>query len=161
MAGFAGVRWSELVRQYAEDQVLKWEDVDWQKQLITVRDEVAKQTSRKMGNRRFIPMEAGLAPFLDKPGARVLVEHNNRRVSELRWEPPKSVLNKSVMAPRRKGKVAFTCPALSGRMDREPLRTPKPTAVTDYSSKPALPLRAVSFAPRLTALMAPAPPGVC
>ena len=42
MAGFAGVRRSELVREYAEDQVLKWEDVDWQKQLITVRHEVAK-----------------------------------------------------------------------------------------------------------------------
>ena len=48
MAGFAGVRRSELVREYAEDQVLKWEDVDWQKHLITVRHEVAKQTSRKM-----------------------------------------------------------------------------------------------------------------
>jgi hypothetical protein len=29
---------------------LKWEDVYWQKHLITVRHEVAKQTSRKMGN---------------------------------------------------------------------------------------------------------------
>jgi len=52
------------VREYAEDQVLKWEDVDWQKQLITVRHEVAKQTSRKMGNRRFIPMEAALLHWL-------------------------------------------------------------------------------------------------
>ena len=50
MAGFAGVRRSELVREYAEDQALEWEDVDWQKQLITVRHEVAKQTSRKMAN---------------------------------------------------------------------------------------------------------------
>src|SRR5215472_11680989 len=47
MAGFAGVRRSELVREYAEDQVLKWEDVDWQKHLVTVRHEVAKQTPRK------------------------------------------------------------------------------------------------------------------
>jgi hypothetical protein len=37
MAGFAGARRSELVREYAEDQVLEWEDVDWQKQLITAR----------------------------------------------------------------------------------------------------------------------------
>ena len=43
--GFAGVNW---FREYVEDQVLKWEDVDWQKHLITVRHEVAKQTSRKM-----------------------------------------------------------------------------------------------------------------
>ena len=27
MAGFAGVRRSELIREYAEDQVLKWEDI--------------------------------------------------------------------------------------------------------------------------------------
>jgi site-specific recombinase XerD len=49
MAGFAGVRRSELVREYAEDQVLKWEDINWQKQPITVRHEVAKQTSGKNG----------------------------------------------------------------------------------------------------------------
>jgi hypothetical protein len=42
---FDGVNW---FREYVEDQVLKWEDVDWQKHLITVRHEVAKQTSRKM-----------------------------------------------------------------------------------------------------------------
>jgi hypothetical protein len=42
---FGGVNW---FREYVEDQVLKWEDVDWQKHLITVRHEVAKQTSRKM-----------------------------------------------------------------------------------------------------------------
>jgi len=32
--------------------------------LITVRHEVAKQTPRKMGNRRFIPMEAALLHWL-------------------------------------------------------------------------------------------------
>ena len=64
MTGFAGVRRNELVREYAEDQVLEWEDVDWQKQLVTVRHGVAKQTSRKMGNRRFISMEAGLLHWL-------------------------------------------------------------------------------------------------
>jgi hypothetical protein len=63
-AGFAGVRRSELLREYAEDQVLEWEDVNWQKQLITVRHEVGRQTSRKMGNRRFISMEAALLHWL-------------------------------------------------------------------------------------------------
>ena len=82
MAGFAGVRRSELVREYAEDQVLKWED--GQKQLITVRREVAKQTSRKMGNRRFIPMEAALrhwlGPYRKKEGLLVpLVDSAVRR----------------------------------------------------------------------------------
>ena len=63
-SGFAGLRRSELVREYAADQVLRWEDINWQKQLITIRHEVAKQTSRKMGNRRFIPMEAALLHWL-------------------------------------------------------------------------------------------------
>jgi len=84
MAGFAGVRRSELVREYAEDQVLRWEDINWQKQLITVRHEVAKQTSRKMGNRRFIPMEAALLhwlrPYRKKEGLLVpLVDSAVRR----------------------------------------------------------------------------------
>jgi integrase len=64
MAGFAGIRRSELVREYAGDQVLRWEDISWQKRLITVRHEVAKQTPRKMGNRRFIPMETALLHWL-------------------------------------------------------------------------------------------------
>ncbi|MBV8416653.1 MAG: hypothetical protein JO251_15705 [Verrucomicrobia bacterium] len=68
MAGFAGLRRSELVREYAEDQVLRWEDISWQKRLITIRHEVAKQTSRKMGNRRFIPMEAALLHWLGLMG---------------------------------------------------------------------------------------------
>jgi hypothetical protein len=71
MAGFAGVRRSELVREYAEDQALEWEDVDWQKQLITVRHEVAKQTSRKNGQSTFYsngsPV-ASLACSLSKGG---------------------------------------------------------------------------------------------
>jgi hypothetical protein len=57
------LRRSELAREYAGDQVLQWEDVDWQKRLITVRHEVAKQTSRKIGNRCFIPSRvAGAEP---------------------------------------------------------------------------------------------------
>jgi len=56
LAGFCGFRRSELVKQYSDDSVLRWEDLNWQKQLVTVRDEVAKQTRRKTGNRRFSPM---------------------------------------------------------------------------------------------------------
>jgi len=105
MAGFAGVRRSELVRRYAEDQVLKWEDVDRQKRLITVRHEVAKQTSRKMGNRRFIPMEAvllhWLRPYRKKDGLLVpLVDSAvRRRMKKLclhsKVNPPNNALRHS------------------------------------------------------------------
>jgi integrase len=64
LAGFAGMRRAELVKQYAADQVLQWSDVDWNKRLITVRDGVAKATRRKLGNRRFVPMEAALVSWL-------------------------------------------------------------------------------------------------
>jgi site-specific recombinase XerD len=105
MAGFAGVRRSELVREYAEDKILKWEDVDWPKHLITVRHEVAKQTSRKMGNRRFIPMEAALlhwlGPYRKKEGLLVpLVDSAVRRRIKKLWlhskvNPPNNALRHS------------------------------------------------------------------
>ena len=91
MAGFAGLRRSELVREYAEDQVLRWEDINWQKHLITVRHEVAKQTSRKMGNRRFIPMEAALLhwlrPYRKKEGLLVPMVDSavRRRMKSCAW----------------------------------------------------------------------------
>jgi hypothetical protein len=39
-------RRSELVPEYAEDQVLEWEDVDWRKQLIAVYFEKALPAPR-------------------------------------------------------------------------------------------------------------------
>jgi len=64
LAGFAGLRRAEMVKQYADDQVLQWSDIDFTKRLITVRDEVAKTTRRKLGNRRFVPMENALCSWL-------------------------------------------------------------------------------------------------
>jgi integrase len=64
LAGFAGLRRAEMVKQYADDQVLQWSDIDFTKRLITVRDEVAKTTRRKLGNRRFVPMESALCSWL-------------------------------------------------------------------------------------------------
>jgi integrase len=64
LAGFAGLRRAEMVKQYASDQVLQWSDIDFGKRLITVRDGVAKATRRKLGNRRFVPMEDALFSWL-------------------------------------------------------------------------------------------------
>jgi hypothetical protein len=83
----------------------QWEDVDWQKHLITVRHEVAKQTSRKMGNRRFIPMETALlhwlGPYRKKDGLLVpLVDSAvRRRMKKLclhsKVNPPNNALRHS------------------------------------------------------------------
>ena len=64
LAGFGGIRRAEMLKQYANDQVLQWSDIDWSKRLITIRDEVAKVTRRKLGNRRFVPMEDALISWL-------------------------------------------------------------------------------------------------
>ena len=105
MAGFAGLRRSELVREYAKEEVLRWEDINWQKQLITVRHEVAKQTSRKMGNRRFIPMEAALlhwlSPYRKEEGLLIPMVDSavRRRMKKLRLaskvNPPTNALRHS------------------------------------------------------------------
>ena len=105
MAGFAGLRRSELVRECAEDRVLRWEDINWQKQLITIRHEVAKQTSRKMGNRRFIPMEAALlhwlGPYRKEEGLLIPMVDSavRRRMKKLRLaskvDPPTNALRHS------------------------------------------------------------------
>jgi integrase len=65
LAGFAGIRREEMLKEYADDEVLQWSDIDWDKKMITIRDGVAKQTSRELGDRRFIPMEAALVHWLE------------------------------------------------------------------------------------------------
>ncbi|MBV8278103.1 MAG: hypothetical protein JO170_22965 [Verrucomicrobia bacterium] len=84
---------------------MRWEDINWQKQLITVRREVAKQTSRKMGNRRFVPMEAALVhwlgPYRKKEGPLIPMVDSavRRRMKKLRLaskvNPPTNALRHS------------------------------------------------------------------
>jgi integrase len=64
LAGFAGLRREELLKEYADDEVLKWEDINFEKDLITVRAEVAKRTSRKGGDKRYVPIESALSEWL-------------------------------------------------------------------------------------------------
>jgi site-specific recombinase XerD len=64
IAGFAGIRREELLREYANDQVLAWSDFKWDKRVIEIRSEVAKRTSRKTGDRRFVPVEEALIDWL-------------------------------------------------------------------------------------------------
>jgi integrase len=63
-AGLAGLRTSELVGMYAQDEILQWPDVLFDRQLIVIRGEVAKQTQRVSGDRRFVKMEPVLETWL-------------------------------------------------------------------------------------------------
>ena len=66
IAALAGLRSSELVSVYAGNPVLQWSDLllDRDKPLIHVRSEVAKQTRRESGNRRYPPCEPALLHWI-------------------------------------------------------------------------------------------------
>jgi hypothetical protein len=63
LGGMEGMRTCELVRSNPGDSVLNWEDILWNKNLIVVRHEVAKQT-RSRDHKRYIPLEPEAAEIL-------------------------------------------------------------------------------------------------
>ena len=65
LQGFGWFRTSELVKLYAAEDVLKWEDVDWKNKRIHVRASVGKATKRKAGNERFVPITDALLRWIE------------------------------------------------------------------------------------------------
>lgn len=68
LGGFAGMRSCEMMRVYASDEVVQWDDIKWEKDHLHIRDEVAKQT-RRDNDQRFIPLEPAVVAWL-KPIAK-------------------------------------------------------------------------------------------
>jgi integrase len=64
-SAYGFVRTAELVRTYAHELVLHWEDVLWDENLIHVKHGVAKATKRKSGDERFIPINESLRHWLE------------------------------------------------------------------------------------------------
>jgi hypothetical protein len=64
LGGLAGMRRAELLRDRNVQQILEWTDIFWDKNLISVRDEVAKQT-RAADRRRLIPLEPAAREWLN------------------------------------------------------------------------------------------------
>jgi hypothetical protein len=64
LGGLAGMRRAELLRDRASQSILEWTDIHWDKNLISVRDEVAKQT-RAADRRRLIPLEPAAREWLN------------------------------------------------------------------------------------------------
>jgi integrase len=63
LAGFAGLRTCELVQEREDDQVVQWSDFDgWN--VLKIRSEVAKQTSRESGDRRFVKLDPAVKYWL-------------------------------------------------------------------------------------------------
>jgi integrase len=75
IAGFAMMRTSELVRLYSNEDVLHWEDFEWTRDRIHIRETVGKSTRRAVGNERFTPIIPALRDWLynwRKPKGRVI-----------------------------------------------------------------------------------------
>jgi hypothetical protein len=64
LGGLAGMRRAELLRDRNSQSILEWTDILWEENLISVRDEVAKQT-RAADRRRFIPLEPATREWLN------------------------------------------------------------------------------------------------
>jgi integrase len=56
LMGFCYLRRSELVKQYANDKVLEWSDLKFDRKMIHVRSEVAKATKRESDERFIEPL---------------------------------------------------------------------------------------------------------
>jgi hypothetical protein len=63
LGGLAGMRRAELLRDRVSQSILDWSDILWDKSLISIRDEVAKQT-RAADRRRLIPLEPAAREWL-------------------------------------------------------------------------------------------------
>jgi site-specific recombinase XerD len=63
LGGLAGIRRCEMISSYQFDPTINWSDILWKKDLIHIRDEVAKQTNAK-SDERMIPLEPSAKEWL-------------------------------------------------------------------------------------------------
>jgi hypothetical protein len=56
LGGLQGLRTCEMVRERADYPAVEWRDFLWNKKLLVVRDEVAKQTRARV-RLRYVPLE--------------------------------------------------------------------------------------------------------
>jgi len=63
LGGLCGMRRAEIISSYASDPVIEWRDINWDRNWIHVRHEVAKQTGAQ-DQSRYIPLEASAAEWL-------------------------------------------------------------------------------------------------
>ena len=65
LQGFAGVRSCELVgKNMNQSDVVFWSDFDWTDGTLKIRDDVAKQTTRKNGDERWVKLDAAALAWL-------------------------------------------------------------------------------------------------
>jgi len=86
LGGLQGLRNCEMVRERADYPVIEWRDFLWNKQLLVVRNEVAKQT-RARDKLRYVPLESATIRLL-RPlaGTGPVIEIARRAFNSLRRE---------------------------------------------------------------------------
>jgi hypothetical protein len=97
LGGLAGMRRAELLRDRNSQSILEWTDILWDKNLISVRDKVAKQT-RAPDRRRLIPFEPAAKEWL------LLVKGDSGPVVNL-WQSTHTKLCRELF-----GKLEFELP---------------------------------------------------
>lgn len=63
LGGLCGMRRAEIISSYADDPVIEWGDINFERQWVHVRHEVAKQTGAN-DQSRYIPLEPAAAEWL-------------------------------------------------------------------------------------------------
>jgi integrase len=103
LGGLAGIRCCEIVGTNESDPVLEWADIDFEAGLITIRDEVAKQTNSR-NRKRYIPIEPALRALLEpitgkgpvfRLGRARFIELCRRRRNLMRVKLPENCLRNS------------------------------------------------------------------
>jgi hypothetical protein len=78
LGGLQGLRTCEMVRERSDYPVVAWRDFLWNKKLLVVRDEVAKQT-RARDRLRYVPLEPASVKLLRSLAGDGRVIHIARR----------------------------------------------------------------------------------
>jgi hypothetical protein len=104
LGGMAGLRRRELISSDPRDPVIEWTDIWWKRNLIEIREEVAKQTGAA-DHRRWPPLEPGAKEWLQmvaKPNGRIieisqstLQRLNDELLDSLKLEVPENGLRNS------------------------------------------------------------------
>ena len=138
LGGLQGLRTCEMVKERADYPVIEWRDLLWKKELLVVRDEVAKQT-RSRDKLRYVPLEAASVKLLRAVAGEGRVIPLGRRIfqslrrdlcKEMRVRWPENCLRNSyatyALTFRSSGEVARAMGDAEGTVKRYYVRTLEP-----------------------------------
>jgi hypothetical protein len=138
LGGLQGLRTCEMVKERADYPVIEWRDLLWKKELLVVRDQVAKQT-RSRDKLRYVPLEAASVKLLRAVagegrviplGRRIFQSHRRDLCKEMRVRWPENCLRNSyatyALTFRSSGEVARAMGDAEGTVKRYYVRTLEP-----------------------------------